>query len=131
MIRILVVDDSVAIQEGLSSLLNRQPDLDVVGTARDGVEAVAKVRELVPDVVIMDAQMPNMDGVEATAAIKQSFSQVGVLFFTVFPDCIEASINAGADGYLLKDCEMAELLAKVQDIGRRMQAAKSQPGEGR
>ena len=131
MIGILVVDDSVAIQEGLSSLLNHQPDFDVIGWARDGVEAIAKVQELVPDVVIMDAQMPNMGGVEATTAIKQSFPHVGVLFFTVFPDCIEASINAGADGYLLKDCELAELLAKVRDIGGRMQAAKSQPGERR
>ncbi len=70
MTRILVVDDSVAIRESLSSLLNRQPDLDVVGTARGGLDGLDKALGLLPDVVIMDAPMPNMDGVEATGRMK-------------------------------------------------------------
>lgn len=70
MTRILVVDDSVAIRESLSSLLNRQPDLDVVGTARDGLDGLDKALGSLPDVVIMDAQMPNMDGAETTSRMK-------------------------------------------------------------
>lgn len=70
MTRILVVDDSVAIRESLSSLLNRQPDLDVVGTARDGLDGLDKALGLLPDVAIVDAQMSNMDGVEATRRMK-------------------------------------------------------------
>ena len=70
MTRILVDDDSVAIRESLPSLLNRQPDLDVVGTARDGLDGLDKALGSLPDEVIMDAQMPNMDGVEATGRVK-------------------------------------------------------------
>ena len=70
MTRILVVDDSVANRESLSSLLNRQPDLDVAGTARDGLDGLDKASGSLPDVVIMDAQMPIMDGVETTRRMK-------------------------------------------------------------
>ena len=126
MIRVLIADDSPVIQDGLSSLLQAYSNLEVVGTARDGQEAVDKTRELLPDVVIMDAQMPNMDGVKATRLIKRLFPNVGVLFFSTFTDYIEASIEAGADGYLLKDCEPEELLAKVRDVAGKMQAARKQ-----
>ena len=77
MIRILIVDDSVAIREGLYSLLDRQPDFEVVGAAGDGLEGLSKALELLPDVVIMDAQMPKMDGVEATKRIKDASPSVG------------------------------------------------------
>ena len=116
MTRILIVDDSVAIREGLYSLLNRQPDFEVIGSAGDGREGLDKALELLPDVVIMDAQMPNMDGVEATRRIKEGSPSIGVLFFSVFTDYCERGITAGANGYLVKDCEPQELFSEVRRI---------------
>ncbi len=123
MIRILIVDDSVAIREGLYSLLDGQPDFEVVGAAGDGLEGLSKALELLPDVVIMDAQMPRMDGVEATKRIKDSSNSVGVLFFSVFIEYIEMGMTAGADGYLVKDCERRELFSEVRRIAAEYRAA--------
>ena len=106
-----------------------QPNIEVVGTASNGLEAVEKAQELLPDVVIMDGQMPHMDGVEATRRIKQSTPTVGILFLSVFTDYLEASIDAGADDYLAKDAELEELLSKVTDIARIMRAAKPSESE--
>ena len=72
--------------------------------------------QLQPRVVVMDAQMPHLDGVEATKQIKQSFPQIGILFLSVFTDYLEASIAAGADVYLTKDCELSELLAEIRRL---------------
>ncbi len=116
MIRVLIADDSPAIRDGLSSLLSQQSDFEVVGLAQDGLEAVQKASELLPDVVLMDAQMPNMDGVEATKQIKQILAGVGVLSFSVFSDCLEASVAAGADGHLMKDCGIQELLDELRRV---------------
>ena len=116
MTRILVLDDSVAIRESLTSLLNRQPDIDVVGTARDGLDGLDKALGSLPDVVIMDAQMPNMDGVEATMHIKQDLPGVGILVLSVFADCLEDSVEAGAEGCLMKDCEPEELFSELRRI---------------
>ena len=119
MIRILIADDSPIIQDGLCSLLGAHSDFEVVGTASDGLHAVEKAWELLPDVVIMDAQMPNMDGVEATRRIRQAFPDVGVLFLSVFMDYIEAGVGAGADGYLAKDCDPEELYSEVRRIAAK------------
>ena len=116
MIRVLIADDSATMRDGLSSLLSQQGDFEVVGLARDGLEALEKARELRPDLVIMDSQMPNMDGVEATRHIKQTLPGIGILFFSVFADCLEAGITAGADGYLMKDCEPEELFSELRRI---------------
>jgi len=124
MIRVLIADDSIAIRESLASLLNLTSGFQVVGLASDGVEAVEKARELLPDVVIMDAQMPNMDGVEATRQIKQTIPGVGVLLFSVFIDYTEAGIAAGAGGYLMKDCELEELIAELKRISTISTAGK-------
>ena len=123
MVRILIADDSPIIQEGLSTLLGMRADFEVVGTARDGLEAVEKSGELLPDVVIMDAQMPNMDGVEATRRIKEALPTVGVLFLSVFMDYMEAGITAGADSYLVKDCEPEELFSEVRRIAANLRTA--------
>ena len=90
MIRILIVDDSAAMRDALSSLLNAANCFEVVGIAGDGLEAVERAGELLPDVVMMDAQMPNMDGVEATGRIKQTLPGVGILVLSVFADYLEA-----------------------------------------
>lgn len=116
MIRVLIADDSATMRDGLSSLLSQQGNFEVVGLARDGLQALVKARELRPDLVIMDSQMPNMDGVEATRHIKQTLPGIGILFFSVFADCLEAGISAGADGYLMKDCEPEELFSELRRI---------------
>ncbi len=116
MIRILIVDDSAAIRDALSSLLNQQGDFEVVGIAGDGLEAEARAGELLPDVVLMDAQMPNMDGIEATRHIKQTLPGVGVLSLSVFADYLEASIAAGAEGYMMKDCEPEQLFSELRRV---------------
>ena len=77
---------------------------------------------MLPDVVIMDAQMPNMDGVEATRRIKRELPGVGVLFFSAFADYLEASVAAGSDGYLNKDCSPSELLNEIRRIALGSQA---------
>ena len=116
MIRILIVDDSAAMRDALSSLLNAAKGFEVVGFAGDGLEAVERAGELLPDVVLMDAQMPNMDGVEATRHIKLNLPSVRVLSLSVFTDCLEASIAAGAEGYLMKDCEPEELFSELRRV---------------
>ena len=116
MIRVLIADDSSAIRDGLSSLLSQQDDFEVVGLAWDGLEAVQKAGELLPHVVLMDARMPNLGGVEATRRIKQTLTGVGVLSISVFTDCLEASIAAGADGHLMKDCGIQEILAELKRV---------------
>ncbi len=114
--RILIADDSAAIRDSLSGLLKLKSNFQLVGLASDGLEAVEKARELLPDVVIMDDQMPNMNGVEATRRIKQTLPGVGILLFSVFTDYTEAGMAAGADGYLMKDCELEELIAELKRI---------------
>ena len=116
MIRILIVDDSAAMRDALSRLLNSAKGFEVVGFAGDGLEAVERAGELLPDVILMDAQMPNMDGVEATRHIKLNLPSVRVLSLSVFTDCLEASIAAGAEGYLMKDCEPEELFSELRRI---------------
>ncbi len=127
MIRVLIAEDAPAILDGISGLLQSQADFQIVGAVGNGLEAVEKARELSPHVVIMDAQMPGMDGLQATRLIKESSPTVGILFFTVFTDYLEASMGAGADGYLLKDCDPEDLIAKVRDIAAKMQAAGDPP----
>ncbi len=114
MIRVLIVDDSAAMRDALSSLLDAASCFQVVGIAVDGLEAVEKAGELLPDVVLMDAQMPNMDGVEATRRIKLALPGIGILVLSVFADCLEASVDAGAEGCLTKDCEPEELFSELR-----------------
>ena len=116
-IRVLIVDDSAAVRDGLSSILSAHADIEVVGEAVDGLDAVAKAQELQPDVILMDAQMPGVDGIEVTRRIKARFPETKVLFLAVHTSYIEEALAAGADSYLMKDCRRGELLKTIRELG--------------
>ncbi len=120
MIRVVVADDHAVVRSGLTGLIESTDDLEVVGVARDGREAVDLVRELGPDVVVMDLQMPVLDGVEATRSIVREGVATEVLVLTSFSDHarIDAAIEAGAVGYLLKDAEPDVLLDGIRAVAR-------------
>ena len=105
LLRILLVDDHMLFRKGLARLLSAQPDFEVVGEARDGLEAVEQARLLHPDLVLMDIRMPNCDGIEAMRRIKAQMSDVRVVMLTVSDDerDLVTAVRHGADGYLLKD----------------------------
>ena len=120
MIRVVVADDHAVVRRGLSGLIESTDDLQVVGVARDGREAVDLVLEHRPDVAVMDLQMPVLDGVEATRAIVGAATGTEVLVLTSFSDFarIDAAIEAGAVGYLLKDVEPDVLLDGIRTVAR-------------
>ena len=115
-IRVMIVDDNAAVREGLESILSASADVTVVATAVNGEQAVDGVAADAPDVVLMDSQMPGMDGVEATRRIKEASPGVKVLFLTVHPSHIAAGVAAGADAALLKDTGRQELLTAIRDL---------------
>ena len=120
MIRVVLADDHAVVRRGLAGLLEATDDLEVVGVARDGQEAVDLVREHRPDVAVMDLQMPVLDGVEATRAIVAAATGTEVLVLTSFSDHarIDAAVEAGAVGYLLKDAEPEVLLDGIRAVAR-------------
>ena len=119
-IRIVLVDDHAVVRSGLAQLLGGADDIEVVGLAGEGAEALAVVRETRPDVVMMDLQMPGMDGVEATRRIVAEGSGCEVVVLTSFSDSarIVAALDAGAMGYLLKDADPEDLLEGVRAVSR-------------
>ncbi|HEY2877186.1 response regulator transcription factor [Nocardioides sp.] len=118
-IRVVIVDDHAMLRAGLDQLLGGEPDLEVVGKAAGGAEAVALVREARPDVVLMDLQMPGVDGVEATRQIVGE-ELADVLVLTSYSDAerIIGALDAGALGYLLKDAEPDEVLRGIRAVAR-------------
>ncbi len=116
MIRVLVVDDHHVVRSGLTTLLNTDPEIEVVADADNGLTAIAAVEAKRPDVILMDLSMPGMDGVEATAYLTTHVEGSRVVVLTSFADRerVQEAVAAGAIGYLLKDCEPAELLAAVR-----------------
>ena len=117
-IRILIADDHGIVRQGLNSLLGNQPDMEIVGEADDGQKAIDLVRELQPDVVLMDISMPNMNGIDATRLIVREFPKVRVVALSMHSNSIFVSdmVKAGASGYLLKDCLFDELVEAVRTI---------------
>jgi two-component system, NarL family, response regulator LiaR len=117
-VRILVADDHAIVREGLRSLIDARLDMELVGEASDGVEAVAKALALRPDVILMDIVMPRMDGIAATASIMAKNPTARVLILTSFAEDerLFPAIRAGAVGYLLKDSSPQDLLQAILDV---------------
>ena len=116
-IRVLLADDQSILADGIKSVLSTCPDLEVVGIAADGFEALTMTERCSPDVVLMDIRMPNMNGVIATQEIKRRRPEVKVLILTTFDDSdyILNAINNGASGYLLKDTSSAALIDAIKN----------------
>ena len=117
-IRILIADDHPIVRQGLAAVLEQEEDLEVVGLAGNGLEAVAQARELRPDIILMDLQMPEMDGVEAIQKIKEEAPDIGIIILTTYDadDYIFRGIEAGARGYLLKDSPPEEVLKAIRAV---------------
>ena len=119
-IKVLLVDDQSLIREGLKALLELESDLEVIGEAENGRDAINLIAKLQPDVVLMDIRMPIMDGVAATKEIRSSFSDVKVLVLTTFDndEYVTAALQNGAMGYLLKDTPSEELAVAIRAVNK-------------
>ena len=118
MIRVLLVDDQTLVRDGFRMILDAQDDIEVVGEAPDGVEAVAEARRLRPDVVLMDIRMPGRDGLQATRDLVAERSDTRVLILTTFDlnEYVYEAMLAGASGFLLKDVPRAQLIDGVRTV---------------
>ena len=119
-IRIVIADDQMLFREGLRTLLSTRPDFEIAGEASDGEEAIALVESLRPAVVLMDLRMPRLDGIQATARIRERWPSTAILVLTTFDDDANlfGALRAGADGYLLKDVAFETLVAAIQAAAR-------------
>jgi DNA-binding NarL/FixJ family response regulator len=119
-IRVMLADDHALFRKGVASLLSACPDIEVVGEAENGAEAVARVAELMPDLILMDIQMPELNGLEATRRIKAEHPYVKIVMLTIAEEdrSLFDAIKAGAQGYLLKKMEPEEFLSMLRGISR-------------
>lgn len=117
-LRILLADDHVMMREGLKSLVNAQPDMEVVGEAGDGRDALLKARELQPDVVVMDISMPELNGIQTTEQMKSCCRKSKVLVLTAYDDSgyLRQLLEAGASGYVLKRAAAEELVKAIRVV---------------
>jgi DNA-binding NarL/FixJ family response regulator len=115
-IRVLLVDDHALFREGLAGIIDSQPDMQVVGEASDGFEGLVKAQELNPDLILMDIQMPGMDGLETTRQVRKIMPNVKIVMLTVRKDDekLFEAIKEGAQGYLLKDIRSREMLTMLR-----------------
>ena len=127
-IRVLIADDHQLVRQGLIALLSVKPGVEVVGQARDGVEAVKMAKSLNPDIIFMDLLMPEKNGIEATREIKTDNPDARILIITSFAEDenVYQAIKAGALGYLLKDSSPQELMQAIHDVsnGRMLFASQ-------
>ena len=123
-IRVVIADDDRGIRKSLRTLLRIEGDMDIIGEAADGLEAKALVRDLQPDVVLMDVEMPRMDGIEATRRIKHETPGTRVIVISVYETNLREACEAGADSFVLKDCGRTRLVEEIRrtvpaPVGRR------------
>lgn len=118
MIKIMIVDDQPLIREGLGSLLNLREEIEVIGTAGDGADALEKALFLMPDIVLMDIRMPNVNGVEGTKLLREKAPHIKVLMLTTFSDSeyIFDALEEGASGYLLKDMSTDTIVQAILTV---------------
>src|SRR5205809_6342035 len=116
--RVLLVDDHELVRQGIGAVLQGSGDIEVVGQARAGREAIEVVRRELPDIVLMDVRMPDMDGLEATRKIKEERSRTAVVMLTMHdnPTYLRDAVRAGAAGYLLKDVSKDELVDAIRQV---------------
>ncbi|MEW8976895.1 MAG: response regulator transcription factor [Symbiobacterium sp.] len=119
-IRIVIVDDHELLREGLKSLLSREEDMEVVGEAAGGHEALALCRRLRPDVVVLDARLPDIDGVEVCRRLQEEMPEVAVLMLSTFSDAdlVLAAVRAGVKGYVVKDVQGMDLKRSIRQVAR-------------
>jgi len=119
-IRIVLADDHRIVRSGLRTLLNSDPDIEVIAEAKNGRETVQIARELLPDVIVMDVTMPDLNGMEATRQIVSEFPQVKIIALSMHhhEQFISGMFTAGAAGYLLKDCSLDELTAAIRTVAK-------------
>jgi DNA-binding NarL/FixJ family response regulator len=119
-IRVLLADDHTLFRKGIRTILDQMPDVEVMGEAASGQEAVDLARELIPDVILMDIKMPSLSGIEATRSVVQENPHIGVVLVTMFddPESAFAGMRAGARGYVLKEAEPQELRRAIDAAQR-------------
>src|SRR5947209_12745240 len=119
MVRILIADDHPLVRSGMRALLTATEDLEVVGEAATGEEAISLAAALQPDVIVMDLRMPGINGIEATRRIMQSYPHMRILVVTLFEDddSVFAALRAGARGYILKEANEVEVLRAIRAVG--------------
>lgn len=117
-IRIVLADDHGVLLDALRATLDREPDMEVVGTARDGADALATVRQETPEVVVMDVSMPGMNGIEATRRILTTLPETRILCLSMHAEVrlMAAVLDAGAAGYVVKECLLEELIGAVRTV---------------
>lgn len=116
-IKVMLVDDHQVVREGLRRIVQMDEDIDVIGEASSGEDAITKAVSLVPDVIVMDLKMPGMDGISATREIKKRLPDVNILVLTLYAeDYIKQAIEAGASGYLLKDSDTDQITTAIHQV---------------
>ncbi|WP_231038406.1 response regulator transcription factor [Pectinatus frisingensis] len=118
MIKIMIADDQELIRESLKIVLNMSPDMKVIATAENGIEAMESIKKNHPDIVLMDVRMPKLDGVQCTNLIKEHYPQIKIIILTTFDDdeYIYNALKFGASGYLLKGVSVTELTTAIRTV---------------
>ena len=124
-IGVLVIDDSEAVLDGIAAILLGAADIRVSALLTDGADVAERIRDRPPDVALLDSQMPARDAAAAIREIKARTPQVGVLLMAVHPDCIDDAMEAGADGYIVKDSDPREFAAAIRRVARMRRRAPS------